>query len=79
MTGKAGCNWGKPQDKAFESLRQAALDNIVLAAPGFKRKIIVASDASEDGKRWVIYPLKDPKGKDVQTNRDIIEYGSKAW
>ena len=64
---------------AFESLRQAALDNIVLAAPDFKRQFIMASDASEDGKGWVIYQLKDPNGKDNQANRDIIKYGSKAW
>ena len=60
------------KDVVFESLRQAALDSIVLAAPDFERQFIVASDASEDGKGWVIYQLKDPNGKDNQANRDII-------
>ena len=51
----------------------------MLAAPDFTKQVIVATDASDDGKGWVIYQLKDPKGEDVQANRAILKYGSKAW
>ena len=79
MTGKEKWKWKNCQGVAFEVLCQAALDNIVFAAPGFKRQFIVASDASKDGKGWVIYQSKDPNGKDNQANRDITRYFSKAW
>ena len=78
LTGKAEWNWANRQDAAFQSLRQAALDNIVLASSDFKRQCIMASGASEDSKGWVIYQLKNPNGKDNLDNRDIIKHGFKA-
>ena len=51
----------------------------MLAAPDFTKQVIVACDASDDGKGYVIYQLKGLKGEDVQANRNIIKYGSKAW
>jgi hypothetical protein len=79
LTGNRDWQWGQKEDATFELLRRRALDNVVLAAPDFTKQVIVAREASDDGKGYVIYQLKDPKGEDVQANRNIIKYGSKAW
>ena len=39
----------------------------------------VRVDASDDGKGWMIYQLKDADGDDEPHNRAVLRYGSKAW
>ena len=55
LTGKVDWKWGPVENDAFEKLRAAALENKILAAPDFTKQIIVATDASDDGKGYVIY------------------------
>ena len=71
--------WTKKENDAFEFLRSACLENGVLAAPDYTRRIIVATDASDDGKGAMIYQLKNPSLPDKAGNRDIIRYYSKSW
>ena len=50
---------------AFELLRAACMRNEVLAAPDYKQQFLVDCDASDDGKGFTIYQLKDPAGPDT--------------
>ena len=71
--------WGEVEQKAFETPRSCALENNVLAAFDHKKQVRVRVDASDDGKGWMIYQLKDVDGDDSADNRAILRYGSKAW
>ena len=77
--GRVPFEWTKKENDAFEFLRSACLENGVLAAPDYTRRIIVATDASDDGKGAMIYQLKNPSLPDKAGNRDIIRYYSKSW
>ena len=67
------------ENAAFEALRDACLQNKILAAPDFTKQFFADSDASDDGKGHVIFQLKDPELGDTLSNRAIISYFSKAW
>ena len=79
LTGKVPWVWGEVERKAFETLRSRALENNVLAAFDPKKQVRVRVDASDDGKGWMIYQLKDVNDEDKASNRAILRYGSKAW
>ena len=80
LTGKVDWHWGPKEDAAFERLRVLALSNGILSAPDFTKQVVVESDASDFGKGWVIYQLRDPLGdEDDPDNRAVLKYGSKAW
>jgi hypothetical protein len=79
LTGKKEWQWGKREDEAFEKLRQQALENHILSSPDFDKQFYCRSDASNYGKGWVIYQLRDSSKPDTRDNRNTIKYGSKAW
>ena len=55
--------WSEKCDAAFEILRSACLDNIILAAPDYTKPVCVAGDASDEGKGVQAYELRS----EVQT------------
>ena len=66
--------WEKPQQDAYDDIRDLLLGGIHLAAPDYELPFHLATDASEDGKGAVFYqlpviPLEDQKAvqlKDAQ-------------
>ena len=64
--------WGEVEQKAFETPRSCALENNVLAAFDHKKPVRGRGDASDDGKGWMIYQLKDVDGDDSADNRAIL-------
>ena len=71
--------WTDAENNAFEFLRSACLKNTILCPPDYSKEVIVATDASNDGKGGMVYQLKDVNGPDCPDNRCIIRYFSKAW
>ena len=67
LTGKVPWVWGAAEEAAFEQLRSAALNNNVLAPFDPKKQVRVRVDASDDGKGWMIYQLRD--ADTARTNR----------
>ena len=55
--------WRKDMEqKAFEALKAACLQNDILAAPDFHKGFYVDVDASGDGYGFCIYQLREEAG-----------------
>ena len=55
-------DWSDECQASFESLRNACLENGILAAPDYTKPFCVGCDASDDGKGVQLYQLKDVAG-----------------
>jgi hypothetical protein len=80
--------WGKPQQQAYEHIRDALLSGLHLAAPDFELPFHLQTDASKDGKGAVLYqlpacPIADQypycKDKHAPDLMAVIAHFSKAW
>ena len=80
--------WTDLQQKAYETVRDALLAGIHLAAPNFELPFHLQTDASEDGKGSLLYqlpssPIADqfPYCKDIHAPdlMAVIAHFSKAW
>jgi hypothetical protein len=80
--------WTDVQQTAYETIRDALLASIHLAAPNFELPFHLQTDASEDGKGGLLYqlpacPIPDQfpycKNKHAPDLMAVIAHWSKAW
>ena len=55
-------NWEKPQENAFDSLKQILIHSLVLKLPDISKPFILQTDASDGGIDAVLLQLEDEVG-----------------
>ena len=85
LTGKQKWEWGPPQQKAFDTVRDRLLSGVHLSPPDYSLPFHLFTDASDDGKGAVLcqfpgIPSQYPHSKHHNAdNMRVISYFSKCW